>query len=245
MRPIQAARSPVPRPTEGSSAAASGSRRSMVRPTVPIAAAPRVLRPPRGRAPRQRHHAIRHPLSLGSTPGARGPGRVAGARHRRRIHPLCRRRKRGAGRSHHPVDHPQRAMGSRIRRPPRGRPRPRTSRLGGWPRRTTSCSPTGGQCPPFGPMRSAPGSGSRSTAGPPTRRPTRPLTPTPSATSTASGTGGSSTGCSGGATPTTWSLPIGTGAGTTASAPRSNSPATATRSPRRSTSSASTTTPAS
>ena len=107
----------------------------------------RLLRPARRRAARERDHAVPDALPLGPAAGARGRGRLDGARDRRGVRRVRRRRRRTARRPRHALDHAQRAVG---RRPgsatrgactrPGGRARPTPSRP-----RTICCSRTAGR----------------------------------------------------------------------------------------------------
>ena len=107
-------------------------------------AGPRLLRPSRRRAARQRHRAVRDALPLGHAAGDRGRRRLAGARHRRRVRRVRRSGRRPARRPGRALDHAQRAVGRLVGRPrlgpPRAGPRRRTPTRSR--RRTICCSRT-------------------------------------------------------------------------------------------------------
>ena len=88
---------------------------------------PRLLRPARRRAARQRHRAVRDALPLGHAAGARGRGRLAGARHRRRVLRVRRGGRGAARRPRRPLDHAQRAVGRLVGRPRLGPSRARAA----------------------------------------------------------------------------------------------------------------------
>ena len=82
---------------------------------------PRLLRPPRRRAARAAGiKPFADALPLGHAAGARGRGRLAGARDRRGVRRVRRGRRRPARRSRHALDHAQRAVGRRLDRPRAG-----------------------------------------------------------------------------------------------------------------------------
>ena len=68
----------------------------------------RLLLPADRRPARAQDHPLGHALSLGPAPGARGPGRLARARHGRRLRPLRRGRRQAAGRPRDALVHGQR-----------------------------------------------------------------------------------------------------------------------------------------
>ena len=72
-------------------------------------ARPGLLRPAGGRAAGARHPALRYPVSLGPAPGAAGPGRLAGPRHRPALRRVRGDRGPAPGRPGRLVDHAQRA----------------------------------------------------------------------------------------------------------------------------------------
>ena len=72
----------------------------------------------------QRDRAVRDALPLGHAAGARGRGRLARARDRRRVRRVRRGRRGAPRRPRRPLDHAQRAVGRRVGRPRLGPPRP-------------------------------------------------------------------------------------------------------------------------
>ena len=192
-------------------------------------------------AARARDRAVRDALPLGHAAGARGRGRLAGARDRRGVRRVRRGRRRAARRPRAALDRRTTSRGSTRGSATRGastrragRARPTRSRP-----RTTCCSRTAGRSQAIRARRARrAGRHRRSTSRTPTRRPTRPRTRRPRGRSTARATAGSSTRSSAARIRPTCSS-------ATSSSRRSSATATSRRSPRRSTSSASTTTSAS
>ena len=90
----------------------------------------RLLRPARRRAARARDRAVRDALPLGHAAGARGRGRLAGARDGRGVRRVHRGRRRAARRPRAPLDDAQRAVGLRVDRPRVGRARARAEERG-------------------------------------------------------------------------------------------------------------------
>ena len=112
------------------------------------AAGPRLLRPPRRRAARARHRAVRDALPLGHAAGARGHGRLARARDRRGIRRVHRSRRRAPRRPGAALDDAQRALGrtpGSVTRWASTRPAGRASATPSR-RRTTCCCRTAGPC---------------------------------------------------------------------------------------------------
>ena len=202
---------------------------------------PRLLRPPRRRAARARDRAVRDALPLGHAAGARGRGRLAGARDRRGVRRVRRGRRRPARRPRAALDHAQRAVGRRLARPRRRASTRRAARASATRsrRRTTCCSRTAGRSRRSG--AAAPDARGRDHAQPRARVPgdrhargrgggvARRRRARTAGSSTRSSAAPTRRTCSSAATPSR----------------RSCATATSTRSRRRSTSSASTTTSAS
>ena len=91
----------------------------------------RLLRPPRRRAARARHRAVRDALPLGHAAGARGCRRLDLAGHGQGLHGVHRSCRAPPRRSRAALDHAQRAVGARVDRSLLGPSRARAHERGG------------------------------------------------------------------------------------------------------------------
>ena len=98
----------------------------------------RLLPPPRGAAARARHRPGRDALPRGPAAGAAGGRRLGGARHRRALRGIRGADGGGARRRDRELDHPQRAVGRRVRGPRRGHEGAGPARLADGPARSAS-----------------------------------------------------------------------------------------------------------